>query len=324
MTLLANFGLLAFLALSAYVLAIGGDWSFGQQAPFALGAYAGAAATVLLAWPLAAALALAAAVGVAAGLVLRALTLRLHALGFSLATLAAAETVRQALAVVRVQRPGADGEPVGPNGAEGFAGIRYVFEHGMTPGDVALLVWSVLALVFAGLVALERTRFGRALRMTGEDPALAGALGIDVRRTKLGAAALAGGIAALGGALYAHCNTYVEPDNFDVMLGIHGLSYALIGGLGAPLGAFAGVAVDLGLLEGSRLFHGYRMIVFGGLVAVILVVRPRGLIDEALVAKLCGWNAMRIRRVIRVFSLSPLLLPRRLRRRAARRQPEQT
>ncbi|KWE56194.1 hypothetical protein WL76_11955 [Burkholderia ubonensis] len=189
MTLLANFGLLAFLALSAYVLAIGGDWSFGQQAPFALGAYAGAAATVLLAWPL--------------------------------------------------------------------------------------------------------------------------------------AAALAGGIAALGGALYAHCNTYVEPDNFDVMLGIHGLSYALIGGLGAPLGAFAGVSVDLGLLEGSRLFHGYRMIVFGGLVAVILVVRPRGLIDEALVAKLCGWNAMRIRRVMRVFSLSPLLLPRRLRRRAARRQPEQ-
>ncbi|KWE64042.1 inner-membrane translocator [Burkholderia ubonensis] len=299
MTLLANFGLLAFLALSAYVLAIGGDWSFGQQAPFALGAYAGAAATVLLAWPLAAALALAAAVGVAAGLVLRALTLRLHALGFSLATLAAAETVRQALAVVRVQRPGADGEPVGPNGAEGFAGIRYVFEHGMTPGDVALVVWSVLALVLAGLVVLERTRFGRALRMTGEDP-------------------------ALGGALYAHCNTYVEPDNFDVMLGIHGLSYALIGGLGAPLGAFAGVAVDLGVLEGSRLFHGYRMIVFGGLVAVILVVRPRGLIDEALVAKLCGWNATRIRRVMRVFSLSPLLLPRRLRRRAARRQPEQT
>ncbi|KVM52674.1 inner-membrane translocator [Burkholderia ubonensis] len=324
MTLLANFGLLAFLALSAYVLAIGGDWSFGQQAPFALGAYAGAAATVLLAWPLAAALALAAAVGVAAGLVLRALTLRLHALGFSLATLAAAETVRQALAVARVQRPGADGEPVGPNGAEGFAGIRYVFEHGMTPGDVALVVWSVLALVFAGLVVLERTRFGRALRMTGEDPALAGALGIDVRRTKLGAAALAGGIAALGGALYAHCNTYVEPDNFDVMLGIHGLSYALIGGLGAPLGAFAGVAVDLGLLEGSRLFHGYRMIVIGGLVAVILVVRPRGLIDEALVARLCGWNATRIRRVMRVFSLSPLLLPRRLRRRAARRQPERT
>ena len=122
MTLLANFGLLAFLALSAYVLAIGGDLSFGQQALFGIGAYAGASATVLGSWSLAVALLLAAAVGIAAGFVLRALTLRLRALGFSLATLAAAETVRQALAVVRVQRAGADGELVGPNGAEGFAG----------------------------------------------------------------------------------------------------------------------------------------------------------------------------------------------------------
>ncbi|RQR58127.1 branched-chain amino acid ABC transporter permease [Burkholderia sp. Bp9002] len=323
MTLLANFGLLAFLALSAYVLAIGGDLSFGQQALFGIGAYAGASATVLGGWPLVAALVLAAVVGIVAGFVLRALTLRLRALGFSLATLAAAEAVRQALAVVRVQRAGVDGELVGPNGAEGFAGIRYVFEHGMTPGDVALVVWSVLGLVLVGLVVLERTQFGRALRMTGEDPTLAAALGIDVRRTKLVAAALAGGIAALGGALYAHCNTYIEPDNFDLMLGIHGLSYALIGGLGAPIGPFAGVAVDLGLIEGSRLFHGYRMIVFGGLVAAILVVRPRGLVDEALVAKLRGWYATRIRRVVRVFSLSPLLLSRRLRRRATRRQSEQ-
>jgi branched-chain amino acid transport system permease protein len=286
MTLVANLGLLSYLALSAYVLAIGGDLSFGQHALFALGAYAGAAATVLASWPLAAALVLAAAVGITAGLALRAATLRLRGLDFSLATLAAAETIRQLLLVVRVQQPGPDGEPVGPDGAEGFAGIRYVFEHGMTPGEIALMVWSALALVLAGLIVLERTRFGRALRMAGEDPALAGALGLDVRRAKLGAGALAGGIAGLGGALYAHCNTYIEPENFDVMLGIHGLSYALIGGLGSPFGPLAGVAADLGLLEGSRLFHGYRMIAFGGLVAAVLAVRPRGLIDESMVARL--------------------------------------
>lgn len=39
----------------------------------------------------------------------------------------------------------------------------------------------------------------------------------------------------------------------------------------------------LGLLEGSRVFQGYRMVVFGGLVAILLVFRPRGLLDEKVV-----------------------------------------
>jgi branched-chain amino acid transport system permease protein len=33
-------------------------------------------------------------------------------------------------------------------------------------------------------------------------------------------------------------------------------------------------------------FHGYRMIVFGGLVAVLLIVRPRGLLDEVTVGRI--------------------------------------
>jgi len=41
--------------------------------------------------------------------------------------------------------------------------------------------------------------------------------------------------------------------------------------------------LDIGALEGSRVFHGYRMIVFGGLVALLLIWRPRGLLDERAV-----------------------------------------
>ncbi|MBM3354072.1 MAG: branched-chain amino acid ABC transporter permease, partial [Betaproteobacteria bacterium] len=96
-------------------------------------------------------------------------------------------------------------------------------------------------------------------------------------------AAAAGALAALGGVLYAHHNTYVEPRNFDIMLGVHSLAYALIGGLGTVFGPLLGVLVDIGLLEGSRVFQGYRMIVFGGLVALLLVFRPRGLLDERTV-----------------------------------------
>ena len=67
------------------------------------------------------------------------------------------------------------------------------------------------------------------------------------------------------------------------MLGVHSLAYALIGGLGTAFGPLLGVLLDIGFLEGTRFFHGYRMIVFGGLVAVLLIFRPRGLLDERMV-----------------------------------------
>ena len=80
--------------------------------------------------------------------------------------------------------------------------------------------------------------------------------------------------------LCSNLTTYVEPRIFDVMLGVHSLAYGLIGGLGTALGPLLGVLIDIGLLESIRVLAGYRMIIFGGLVALLLIVRPRGLLDE--------------------------------------------
>lgn len=57
----------------------------------------------------------------------------------------------------------------------------------------------------------------------------------------------------------------------------------MIGGLGTVFGPLLGVMLDIGLLESTRVFQGYRMIVFGGLVAILLVFRPRGLLNEQVV-----------------------------------------
>ena len=78
------------------------------------------------------------------------------------------------------------------------------------------------------------------------------------------------------------------------MLGVHALAYGLIGGLGTAFGPLIGVALDIGLLESIRAISGYRMIVFGGLVALLLIVRPRGLLDEAALHWLRGrWRKLR-------------------------------
>lgn len=290
-SVLANIGMFSFLALSAYLLLITGEISFGQQAFFGIGAYASGIATALWGLPFALALVIGAVAGGIAAALVGLLTLRTRGLYFAMATLAFAELVRLGLQQWIYVRE-IEGEPVGPNGVDGFRGIRYVFESNIAPGEFLLIIGGLLAAVLLGFLLAERGRLGSLLRLVGADPLLAETQGVNVKTVKVAAAAVAGAIAALGGCLFAHLNTYVEPRNFDIMLGVHSLAYGLIGGLGTAIGPLLGVLIDVGLLESVRVFQGYRMIVFGGLVALLLVFMPRGILDEARLR----WLGARLRR----------------------------
>ena len=289
---LSNMGVIAFIALSAYLLLLTGEISFGQQAFFGIGAYAAGIATALWGWPLAAALVWGAALGAGAAVLVGIPTLRLHGLYFAVATLAFAEMVRILFELFRYQIA-IDGELIGPNGGDGFRNIRYIFDHNIDAVQFLLLIYSLLAAVLLGFMLLERSRLGVIFRMIGEDETLAGLKGISVARHRVLAAGIDGALAGIGGGLYAHLTTYVEPRIFDVMLGVHSLAYGLIGGIGTALGPLVGVLIDIGLLESIRALAGYRMIIFGGLVALLLIVRPRGLLDENVVHRIGrGWRRM--------------------------------
>jgi branched-chain amino acid transport system permease protein len=293
-SVLSNIGVISFVALSAYVLLLTGEISFGQQAFFGIGAYAAAIATALWGWPLAAGLVLGAVAGALSALLVGLPTLRLHGLYFAVATLAFAEMIRILLELFQYRRM-VDGELVGPNGADGFGGIRYIFENRIGAFEYLLYIYVVLAAVLAGLWLFERSRLGVAFRMIGSDEMLAKTSGINVTRYRLLAAAMGGALAGIGGGLYAHLTTYIEPRIFDIMLGVHALAYGLIGGLGTALGPLLGVFIDIGLLESTRLFSGYRMIVFGGLVAILLIFRPRGLLNEEAVHRIGSlWRKLRL------------------------------
>lgn len=277
--------IMALLALSAYVLLLVGRVSFGQQAFFGIGAYAAGLASAIAQWPLVVALAAAVVIGAVTALIVAWPTMKLPGLSFAVATLAVGEMARVALLSWhwQVER---DGTRVGPAGADGFRDIRWLLENDVSPAAYLALCVGVLVAALALLFWLERTRFGLAVRSIGHDDTLAAAHGVPVARVRLIAATAAGALAALGGALYAHRTTYVEPALFDPMLGVHAVSYALIGGLGAPFGPLLGVLFDLGLLDATRVFEGWRMVVFGGVVALFLRWRPRGLLDEALIHRL--------------------------------------
>lgn len=276
---LSNIGMISFIALSAYLLLMIGEISFGQQAYFAIAAYSSGIATAMWGWPLWLGLIWGASTaGVAAALV-AVPTMRIHGLYFSVATLAFAEMVRLLFEIFFYQIE-IDGELVGPIGSEGFRDIRYVYDNEITSLEYMGIIYLLLAAVLILFFIVERARLGAIFRMIGADEVPTSAMGLNVTAHKIWAAAMAGVIAGIGGGLYAHLTTYVEPKIFNVMLGVHSLAYGLIGGLGTALGPLIGVGIDIGLLESIRFLSGYRMIAFGGLVALLLIVRPRGLLDE--------------------------------------------
>ncbi len=285
LTVISNIGMISLIALSAYLLLISGEISFGQQAYFGISAYAGAIATTLWGWPLWVALLFGSSLAALAAGLVGLLTLRISGLYFSIATLAFAEMVRLSLFKLSYQIE-IDGELIGPNGAEGFGEIRWIFDNNVSVFEYTLLIYGVLFLVLLCLVLIERSRLGMIFRMLGQDPLLTRIQGLNPVRYKVTAAIIAGFIAGLGGALYAHSFTYIEPQIFNIMLGVHALAYGLIGGLGTVLGPLIGVAIDIGFLESVRAIQGYRMVVFGGLVALMLIFMPRGILDEDRVYRL--------------------------------------
>lgn len=138
--------------------------------------------------------------------------------------------------------------------------------------------------------AYQRSRFGRQLRATREDPAAASATGISIYRQRLFAFALSGGLAGLAGGLYVHLLP-VEVDSLYLDLTFITLAMLVVGGSGSLLGAVGGTLAVSGLdsflsaaENGVNIFGwnidlptGTALIVVGALMAIVLVLRPSGL-----------------------------------------------
>ena len=137
------------------------------------------------------------------------------------------------------------------------------------------------ALVLMGLLTLflARSRAGRAIRATAEDPTVASLLGVNVATVVLVTffvgSALAGAAGVLVGLAYNSVHPFI-----GVQMGIKGLVVMLLGGLGNVPGAMVGGLV-LGVLEvlgAAYLASSYRDAFAFGALMLILLVRPEGLL----------------------------------------------
>jgi branched-chain amino acid transport system permease protein len=141
----------------------------------------------------------------------------------------------------------------------------------------------VLAVVSAVSLAIHRSRLGYVLLAIRANERSAAALGIDVVRGKVVAAAISGALAALVGPVYANYVLFIDPESvLGVPLSIDALLFAFIGGLGSLFGPLLGAVVLVPLTEllrgllGGRL-AGVHLIVYGVILILVMRLAPRGL-----------------------------------------------
>lgn len=149
------------------------------------------------------------------------------------------------------------------------------------PNNRFLLI-AIAVLVLVGIVLFLRfTRYGLIIRAGVENRAMVTALGIDVRRAFTVVFAIGGAAAGIGGVLASHYFGYVSPQLGGSLL-IFAFIVTVIGGLGSLPGA-AVASVVVAVLQQFANFYlgGTGDLVVVLLLAVVLLVRPRGMFGRA-------------------------------------------
>lgn len=145
---------------------------------------------------------------------------------------------------------------------------------------VYLTIVSILIVIFI-IVRLRDSRVGRSWIAMREDETVAQAMGINLVRNKLLAFAIGAAIAGLGGAIFAARNRFTGPEDHNLMVSINVLAVVIVGGMGSIPGVFAGAFVLKGLPEVLRQLENFRILAFGALLVVMMIMRPEGIIPTA-------------------------------------------
>ena len=258
-----------FAASLQFLMSVGGMASFGHAAAFGLGAYGAALAVKDLGWPLPAALACGVAAGLLGAVLIGWFCVRLSGVYFAMLTLAFAQIVWS----IAFQWTAVTG---GDNGMLG------VWPPGWasTPAGFFWLALGIAAAGIAALRVLAFSPFGTVLRASRDSPLRAEAVGIGRRSTQWLAFVLAGGFAALAGALFAFLKGSVFPDSLGIPTSVDGLVMVLLGGIGTVSGSVVGAVVYKALSIWLVSQTDYSKLVLGLVIVVLVVAFPKGIVGS--------------------------------------------
>ena len=141
----------------------------------------------------------------------------------------------------------------------------------------SLLVIAVLLTIYA-VYKLKSMSMGRAWEALREDEIAARSLGINHVTVKLSAFAMGASIGGVAGVFFAASQRFIDPSSFTFFESALILAMVVLGGLGSIPGVIVASVVLTVLPEVLREFSEYRVLVFGVLMVVMMIVKPRGFI----------------------------------------------
>jgi ABC-type branched-subunit amino acid transport system ATPase component/ABC-type branched-subunit amino acid transport system permease subunit len=167
--------------------------------------------------------------------------------------------------------------------------------HGVTTPlpmwDVAYQDWpfyyslaGILALNVALAWWIRRTKFGMGLVAIREDENKAASVGVTTPVYKVLSFTFSAVFIGAAGGVYAYYLTFIDPRGmFDIVISVQIVLAVLLGGRGTLWGPVLGAFILEPLNEVSNNEIGggnWRLIFFGGLLAAVVLVLPRGIIPS--------------------------------------------
>jgi branched-chain amino acid transport system permease protein len=148
--------------------------------------------------------------------------------------------------------------------------------------------WVFFFLIFVVVITrnLLHSSYGRAIVSVREDEIAAKAMGIDIAHYKTLTFVLGSYFAGLAGALYAHINGFLHPNEFNFLKSFDPMIIVVFGGLGSVTGTIGASFAWALILEGFlRLwlpqgFETWRFVVYPLLLLLVMLLKPKGLFGD--------------------------------------------
>ncbi|MEV0754827.1 branched-chain amino acid ABC transporter permease [Streptosporangium sp. NPDC050280] len=157
-----------------------------------------------------------------------------------------------------------------------------IFGHTVRVDQVFVIV-AAIGMMIALDALVNRTKIGRGIRATAQNPEAAVLMGVDINRIVRMTFLVGGSMAGVAGALYliSYENTHYY---VGFLFGIKAFTAAVLGGIGNLRGALVG-GITLGLVENyGAIFFGsdWKHVISFTILILVLMFRPTGILGESL------------------------------------------
>ena len=277
------------------VVGLAGLLDLGYVAFYAVGAYSYALLSMHFGWSFWICLPMAGLFAASFGLMLGFPVLRLRGDYLAIVTLGFGEMIRIILinwqkltngpnGITGIARPSFFGIPFTPNPVQGQPAFHTLFGLDFSPlHRIYFLYYLILALALltnAFTLRIRKLPVGRAWEALREDEIACRSLGINPTNTKLTAFAIGAMFGGFAGSFFATRQGFISPESFTFIESAIILAIVVLGGMGSQIGVVVAAIVLIGGPELVRELAEFRMLAFGGLMVLIMIWRPRGLLSH--------------------------------------------